>query len=316
MTKIDFNMHNYGHRLMLALAVRDYTNTPGQSLSGRHEADPRAQGKRVSGKSRAGTKTRAERRTIDARHEAGAATPGETPSVSTAFRLKSLLEELREWGFATSKSQLDRIVQAPHPDNRGASYPHEARQVVNFLRTRGYFPPGQDIDKTLKILPLFFDGFASGAPGLMEDVEGEYHTYHYSSSNPDIIVVGHLKIDALTEWNFARVEHTIKATYRKHNTLIYEGIAFSDEERNLYILMREHTHRYPRFFVFDDCDRPNGKFVEAIYGSLLGAARLRKRHLSPIVLHRAHHPRPPHEITVEQASQLPAPIRRYLIPGA
>ena len=38
-TKIDFNPENYAHRLMLALAVRDYTNTPGQSVSGAHEGD-------------------------------------------------------------------------------------------------------------------------------------------------------------------------------------------------------------------------------------------------------------------------------------
>lgn len=269
MTKIDFNDDNYSHRLMLALAVRDYTNTPGQSASGKHEGDR-----------------------------------------------KSLLMELEGAGCATSKSQIDRIVQALRPEDRGAPYPRNARQIAAFLEQRGYFPPGQDIDKTLKILPLFFDGFASGAGTLLREVAGEYHTYKYSSIDPEIILIGHLTIAPVSEWNFAKAVETIEIKHKGHNTLIYEGVAFSDEEKNLYLLMRERNHRHPRFYLFDDCDRPNGSRIEAIYGSLLGGARLRKRHITPIALHRAEHERPPGEVNRRDPAALPAPIRRYLLSGA
>lgn len=266
MTKIDFNDDNYSHRLMLALAVRDYTNTPGQSASGKHEGDR-----------------------------------------------KSLLMELEGAGCATSKSQLDRIVQAPRPEDRGAPYPRNARQIALFLERRGYFPPGQDVEKTLKILPLFFDGFASSAPALLRDVAGEYHSYQNSSLDPDIILIGRFSIAPVSEWNFAKVTETIEIKHKSHNTLIYEGVAFSDEEKNLYILMRERNHRHPRFYLFDDCDRPHGSRIEAIYGTLLGGARLRKRHFSPIALHRAEHERPASEVNRRHPDGLPDPIRRYLL---
>ena len=54
----------------------------------------------------------------------------------------SLLQQLGEANCATSESQLDRLMRAPSPDERGRSYPKIARQVAQFLADKGYFPPG------------------------------------------------------------------------------------------------------------------------------------------------------------------------------
>lgn len=266
MTKIDFNDDNYSHRLMLALAVRDYTNTPGQSASGKHEGDRR-----------------------------------------------SLLKELEDAGCATSKSQLDRIVQAPTPADRTLSYPRNARNVALYLAQRGYFPPGQDIEKTLKILPLFFDGFASGAPSIMSELAGTYQSYTFSSIDPDVILLGELTIDTITDWNYATSREVIVVSHKGLNTLIYEGVAFSDEEKNLYIVSRERNHRHPRFYLFEDCDRPSGGRIEIVYGTLLGGARLRKRHSSLIVLNRTMDADKREFVHKSQAHTLPDPVRRYLL---
>lgn len=266
MTKIDFNNDNYSHRLMLALAVRDYTNTPGQSASGRHEGDR-----------------------------------------------KSLLKELGDAGCATSKSQLDRIVQAPNPADRTLSYPRNARSVALFLGQRGYFPPGQDIEKTLKTLPLFFDGFASSAPSIMAELSGTYQSYAISSIDPDVVLLGELTIDAMTDWNYAMTREVIVVSHKGLNTLIYEGVAFSDEEKNLYILSRERNHRHPRFYLFEDCDRPAGGRIETVYGMLLGGARLRKRHASLIVLDRTMDKAGREFVHRKAAHTLPDPVRRHLL---
>lgn len=264
--KIDFNDDIFSHRLMLALAVRDYTNTPGQSASGKHEGDR-----------------------------------------------KSLLKELEDSGCATSKSQLDRIVQAPSPADRTLSYPRNARSVALYLAQRGYFPPGQDIEKTLKILPLFFDGFASGAPGIMAELAGTYQSYTISSIDPDVVLLGELTINHMTDWNYATTREVIVVSHKGLNTLIYEGVAFSDEEKNLYVLSRERNHRHPRFYLFEDCDRPSGGRIETVYGMLLGGARLRKRHFSHIALNRTMDEAKREFVHKSQAHTLPDSVRRYLL---
>jgi hypothetical protein len=265
MSKIDFNEANYGHRLMLALAIRDYTNTPGQSATGRHEGER-----------------------------------------------KSLLKELEDSGCATSKAQIDRIVQSPQPGDRANPYPRNARQIALFLKERGYFPPGQDVDKTLKTLPLFFDGFASSAPSIMAELAGTYQSYTISSIDPDVVLLGELSIETLTDWNYARTREVIVVSHKGLNTLIYEGIAFSDEEKNLYILSRERNHRHPRFYLFEDCDRPAGDRIETVYGTLLGGARLRKRHFSPIVIDRAMDATKREFVPRGDRATLPPQVQRYL----
>lgn len=260
MTKIDFNPESYSHRHLLALAIRDFINTPGHALS--------------------------------------------STNVPASHSLRH--------ACATSKSQLDRLSRAPNPDDPKTPYARNARQVARFLEKRGFFPPGQDIDKTLKILPVFFDGFSSSAPTVLDHLTGEYASYQFSNLNPDAVLVGTLVIEPRTAWNYARVQETIQINNTGLNTLIYEGVAFTDEEKNLYILTRERNHRHPRFYLFDDCHRPAGTAIETLYGTLLGGARQRKRQLSPIALHRGADPRPSQPVKKPDLSALPKYVRSYL----
>ena len=78
-SKIDFNSENYGHRLLLAQAMRDYARESGRTLSGTKE--------------------------------------GGEPS---------LLAALADTGTAMSKSNLDRIAAAGHPDDRDRPYGNNA----------------------------------------------------------------------------------------------------------------------------------------------------------------------------------------------
>jgi hypothetical protein len=64
--------------------------------------------------------------------------------------------------------------------------------------------------------------------------------------------------------------------------------------------------------MFEDSDRPDGDRVETLYGTLLGGARLRKRHLSPIALYRGSHPKPTRYVEAADMSALPEYVRRYL----
>lgn len=264
MSKIDFNSDNYGHRLMLALAIRDYTNTPGHTLTGQHN------GSEVS-----------------------------------------LIGELKEAGIATSRPVLNRIKAAPNPASND-DYVKNAREVAAFLEQRGYFPPGRNIEKTLKVLPLFFDGVTFAATDFLTALEGEYQCYQFSNRKPDHIVVCTATIGALTPWGFAEFCQTIPQSELNSTALYHEGIVFADEEKNLYALARERNNDYPRFFVFEDCGRNESGEIDAIYGAVLGGARLKKRHLSPVALYRGEQPMPDGEVTADDMSALPKGVRFHL----
>ena len=147
----------------------------------------------------------------------------------------------------------------------------------------------------------------------MAELVGTYQSYTISSIDPDVVLLGELTIEPMTNWNYAKTREVIVVSHKGLNTLIYEGVAFSDEEKNLYIMSRERNHRHPRFYLFEDCDRPTGGRIEIVYGTLLGGARLRKRHSSLIVMDRTMDPAKREFIHRSEAHTLPEPVRRYLL---
>ena len=144
------------------------------------------------------------------------------------------------------------------------------------------------------------------------ELAGTYQSYTISSIDPDVVLLGELTIEPMSDWNYAKVREQIVVSHKGLNTLIYEGIAFSDEEKNLYILSRERNHRHPRFYLFEDCDRPSGGRIETVYGMLLGGARLRKRQSSPIAIDRTMDAQQREFVHRSHADTLPGPVRRYL----
>lgn len=227
----------------------------------------------------------------------------------------SLLRQLEGAGCATSESQLDRLMRAPGPEERSISYPKIARQVAQFLTQKGFFPPDHDPVETLKMLPLLFDGFDPGARDFLEHVSGTFCSYQFGNLDPHIVIAGTLEIGAITEFNYAPVTETLDIKHATRQKLVYEGIAYSDRQANLFIVSRERTLRHPRFYMFDESDRPDGTRVETLYGTLLGGARLRRRHLTPIALYRGSHPRPKSYVEAADMSPLPEYVRRYLSRG-
>lgn len=162
MSRIDFNSENYGHRLLLAQAMRDYARAPGRTLTG---------------------------------------TKGGGES--------SLLSSLAEAGIAMSKSNLDRIAAAGHPDDREKPYGNNARRVAQFLADKGYFPPGQKPDDVFKLLPVFFGGYSEGCASVLRELEGTYRSYQYSEFSPHLATYGELTIRPLTPWNYAPFDEAI-----------------------------------------------------------------------------------------------------------
>lgn len=272
MSEFEFDPNNYSHRLMLALAIRDYSKPIGQHPGMGEEAK----------KSRSADKP-------------------------------TLRRALEKADIPISKGQIDRITAAPPPGKKQKPYSSGAPLVAEFLRREGYFPPAQNVQNTLKILPLFFDGFASRAAPFLSEIAGTYTSYQFSSRHPDTVLTGTLIIGECTPWNFAPAEETIVLPASGGHTLVYEGVAFSDDERVLYILAREREDGHPRFYLFEDCISPSGpKNIETINGTILGGARQRRRHLSPISLFKGKPPKLTKTVRANDLSALPQAVRDYL----
>jgi len=263
-TKIDFNSENYGHRLLLAQAMRDYARAPGRTL--------------------AGTKDGGE---------------------------PSLLSALADAGIAMSKSNLDRIAAAGHPDDRQRPYGNNARRVAQFLEEKGFFPPGQEPDDVFKLLPLFFGGFSESGAALLRELEGTFKSFHYSEFNNDIVAEGQLTIGSPTPWNYAPFEEQVGNAHMRKDMLLCRGIVFADDQKNVYMIGREYFRQYPRFYMFEGIDRPDGKSIGLVRGTLIGRGLHTKRHLSPIALQRADHD-PHYYGGMHRLSALPEYVGLYL----
>lgn len=235
MTAIDFNSENYGHRLLLAQAMRDYARAPGHTLTG---AD------------------------------------------------SSLLGALADAGIAMSKSNLDRIAAAGHPDDRSRPYGNNARRVAQFLGEKGFFPPGQKPDEVFKLLPLFFGGFSEGGAALLRELEGTYYSYQYSEFTTEVVTIGELTIGPLTPWNFATFKEHIGNIHMRKDMMMCDGVVFTDDQKNVYMIGREYFRQYPRYYMLEGIDRPDGGEISILSGTLLSAGLHARRHLTPIALRR------------------------------
>ena len=258
MSKIDFNSENYGHRLLLAQAMRDYARAPGQTMTG-----------------------------------------GEA----------SLLTALAEAGIAMSKSNLDRIAAAGHPDDRSRPYGNSARRVAQFLESKGFFPPGQKPDDVFKLLPLFFGGFSENGAALLRELEGHFDSFLWSEFNDKLVAVGHITIGPLTPWNYAPFQEEIGNEHMQRDMLDCSGVAFCDDQKNLYLIGREYFRQYPRFYMFEGIDRPDGKTIGVIRGTVLGGGLHTRRHLSPIALTRSKYDR---NLSGAHIKVLPEYVAHYL----
>lgn len=262
LSKIDFNSENYGHRLLLAQAMRDYAREPGRTLSGTKE--------------------------------------GGEPS---------LLAALADAGVAMSKSNLDRIAAAGHPDDRERPYGNNARRVAKYLEEKGYFPPGQKPDDVFKLLPLFFGGFSESGAALLQELEGHFDSFLWSEFNDNLVAVGHITIGSLTPWNYAPFLEEIGNEHMQRDMLHCSGVAFCDDQKNLYLIGREYFRQYPRFYMFEGIDRPDGKTIGVIRGTVLGGGLHTRRHLSPIALTRSKYDQ---NLSGAHINDLPEYVAHYL----
>jgi len=227
--------------------------------------------------------------------------------------LRTLRDEMSEAGFAVTESTLSRL-QFPAPaDESGSSYPRDAKRVAEYLETRDFYPPDRSVADTLKILPIFFGGFIETAAQMLEDAEGVYTVYQVSNRQSDHLIASRLEIGPMTEWRFANVREEVVYWGAGSNALRYAGAAFSDENRTLFILSREERHRYPRLYVMDDCNVPDGSDeIESIYGMVLGGGRRHARHFSPVAFMRGDDPLPEELIPIASLeSSVPRPVAQY-----
>lgn len=264
-SKIDFNSENYGHRLLLAQAMRDYARAPGRTLSGTKE--------------------------------------GSEPS---------LLAALADAGIAMSKSNLDRIAAAGHPDDRERPYGNNARRVAQFLEEKGYFPPGQKPDDAFRLLPLFFGGFSEGGTALLRELEGTYYSYQYSEFASEIITAGELTIGPVTPWNYAIFEENIGNHHMRRDMMMCNGIVFTDDQKNIHMIGREYYRQYPRYYMLEGIDRANGEDISLITGTLLSAGIHARRHITPIALQRTENKGVFEPQTQAYLTELPEYVGHYL----
>lgn len=260
-----FNPVDYGHRKLLAWAIRNFTSSHGNSVSG-----------------------------------------------SKAKGGKALVKELELRNTAVSKSQIDRLKKAANPADFKESYTNrDAGYVVSYLQETGFFPPGGDVHQALAVLPILFDGFGDTAANRLEQIAGEYVCYQYSNADPNYVVSGELKIGEPTELRFAPVYEEVRIKHNGSKKLIYEGIAFSDKDGTVYMLLREQSLRHPRFYLFDDSDEAEDE-VKILFGTILAAGKKHHSHLSPVCLYRAEPTAPRKPVHKDDMSPLPKFVREYL----
>lgn len=236
--------------------------------------------------------------------------PGRTLAGTKDGDEPSLLTALADAGVAMSKSNLDRIAAAGHPDDRQRPYGNNARRVAQFLEEKGHFPPGQKPEDVFKLLPLFFGGFSPNGAALLRELGGTFRSYQFSEFAPDRVTSGEITIGAVTEWNYAPFHEIIGHDHMHENMLRCDGVVFTDEHKNIFMMGREYFRNHPRLYMFEGVDRPNGKEIGLVYGTLLTAGLHARRHLSPIALQRSAKPYYGEEIY--KFTDLPEYVAHYL----
>jgi hypothetical protein len=238
----------------------------------------------------------------------------------------SLLGKLSALGVGISRGVLTRLSNLNVESRKGDEYPSQAiaDATAQALATIGFWPAGDNIERCLRRIPAFYDGFNVPAEEALRDVithaqhgptPGTYVSYQYSSIAPDTILTGTFTFGPMTDWRYAPVTNVITKTCSTASSITYEGIAWSDGLKNIYALMRTPGYDFPFFLVLNDFPRENDGHskIVAINGTGLGAARQHTRHLTSITLCNTPYPEDDSPIYPDQHHRLPPAAQRHLL---
>lgn len=242
--------------------------------------------------------------------------PGAQLSGKSTDKGPVLITELENAGCAISRGVAARLADLNSTGDRGEEYPRQdtASRVAETLEKLGYWPAGSDMERSLRRLPAFFNGFQPGAVALLKEIEGCFVSYQYSNRIPGNILIGRLDIGPLTPWHYAPVTNIIDKTGSTAERISYQGLVWSDNLQNIYMLMRVPQYALPHFILLEDIVRSKDDgSILAINGTGLGAGRQNHRHLTAMTLIKAPYPEgDDNPITQDQYDRLPEKARAYL----
>lgn len=224
----------------------------------------------------------------------------------------SLQSTLAEKGFHIARGSLGKIADVHNAADTTA--PFGSERVAAILATLGYWPPLHNAEQALRRLPAFAGAIDSPAVRTMQEVEGRYVSYQYSSRKPGNILIGEATIGPLLPYGGASAQNFIRKTGSSANSTLYAGIAWADNLGNIYMLLRALPALSPTFVVLDETERPGAHSdIETINGTAIGAARQYNRHLTALSLHRAAYPDNDTPIEPDQHDRLPEAVRNYIL---
>ena len=227
----------------------------------------------------------------------------------------SLVDELSKKKCAISRGVAARLADLNGTGERGEEYPRQdtASRVAETLESLGYWPAGQEMERSLRRLPAFYNGFQPGAVTLLKELEGTFVTYQFSNRIPSNILIGRLEIGALTPWHYAPATNLIEKSGSSAERILYEGQVWSDNLQNIYMLMRVPHYAFPHFILLEDIVRSKDDgSILAINGTGLGAGRQNHRHLTAMTLIRGPYPEDDQPIAPDHHARLPDKARAYL----
>lgn len=267
-----FERGNHGHRKLLALAIQDYLNQPGATLSGKGG--------------------------------------------------KSLESKLQGMGVGISRQVLTRLANMNVESTPGDEYPSQAiaAKCAEGLAQLGFWPAGRDMERCLRRVPAFYNGFQIAAVDLLKEIckavdpEQGFVSYQYSSVHPENILIGRFTFGPLTPWHYLDATNTIEKTCSTAPAITYEGVAWSDNLQNLYVQMRVPGYDFPNFILLNDIvrDRNDHRRIVALNGTGLGAGRQHNRHLTSISLSAEPYPEDDSFISPQAQNRMPDHVRKHM----
>lgn len=183
---------------------------------------------------------------------------------STINPENSLFHILKEKFGALGKATLQTIRHNPESDN----YPPIINHIAEFMEQGEFFPPGNIAEKTLELLPAFYEGFEGPADRVMNQIDGEYIKYRRSHTKPGFIVGSLINFGRVDDLRFSSVRESIRIDDIEKTTRDFTGIAFADRHQMIIAILREENFRYPKFMMLDDLDR-ECDLVDCLRGRML-----------------------------------------------
>lgn len=224
----------------------------------------------------------------------------------------SLQSTLAERGVHMARGNLGKIADIKKTPE--TTPPGGSERVAAVLADLGHWPPIHNTEQALHRLPAFAGAIDSPALRIMQEVEGTYVSYQYSSRKPGSILIGQTTIGPLLPFGGANAQNFIRKTGSSANSNLYSGIAWADSLGNIYMLLRALPATSPTFVVLDEIERPGTlSHIATINGTAIGAARQYNRHLTALSLHRADYPDDDTPIEPAQHDRLPEPVRNYIL---